>query len=120
MRRKVDGGTEKGGVMTVMVKDLVDIEETAITREETRTRLGLRGSVVGREDAGTSYLRVEWADGHVTELSAAWIASHVRGLVQPHARKLRTVAPSVTARSYPSSGTEGVSTSSGYSNYSNL
>ena len=38
--------------MTVMVKDLVDIEETAITREETRTRLGLRGAVVGRGDAG--------------------------------------------------------------------
>ena len=38
--------------MAVMVKDLVDIEETGIRRDATRMRLGLSGVVVGRGCAG--------------------------------------------------------------------
>ena len=33
LRGQLDEGTEKGGVMTAMVKDLVDLEEAAIIRE---------------------------------------------------------------------------------------
>ena len=51
-RGKLDEGTEKGGFMTEMVKYLVYLEETAIRRDVTRTRLGLRGAVLGRGGAG--------------------------------------------------------------------
>ena len=51
-RDQLDEGTEKGGVMTAMVKDLVDIEDTEIRREAIRTRMGLRGALVGRGGAG--------------------------------------------------------------------
>ena len=52
LRGQLDQGTEKGGVMTAMVKDLVDLEEAAIRREAMRMRLGLSGAVVGRGGAG--------------------------------------------------------------------
>ena len=52
LRGKLDKRTEKGGVMTAMVKDLVDIEETVIRKEVMRTRLGLSGAVVGRGGSG--------------------------------------------------------------------
>ena len=35
-----------------MVKDLVDIEKTAIRREAVRMSMGLRGAVVGRGGSG--------------------------------------------------------------------
>ena len=50
---KVDEGTGKGVFMTTMVKDLVNIEETAIRRETMRMRLGLCGAVLGGGGAGT-------------------------------------------------------------------
>ena len=49
---QLDEGTDKGGVMTAMVKDLVNLEAAAIRREAMRMRLGLRGAVVGRGGAG--------------------------------------------------------------------
>ena len=52
LRGEIHEGTEKDRVMTEMVKDLVDLEETAIMREAMRMRLGLRGAVVGRGGAG--------------------------------------------------------------------
>ena len=52
MRGKLDEGTEKGGVMTAMVKYLVDLEEKSIRREAMRIRMDLRGAVVGRGGAG--------------------------------------------------------------------
>ena len=52
LRGQLDEGTEKGVVMKVMVKYLVDLEKTAMRREVIRIRLGLRGTVVGREGAG--------------------------------------------------------------------
>ena len=52
LRGKLDNGTEKGAVMTVMVKDLFDLEEAVIRREEMRMRLGLRATVVGIGGAG--------------------------------------------------------------------
>ena len=48
MRGKLDEGTDKGRVMKVMVRDLVDLEEAEIIREAMKMRLGLRGKVVGR------------------------------------------------------------------------
>ena len=52
LRVKLDEGTEKGGVMIAMLKDLVGIYEAEIKREAMRMRLGLRGAVVGRGGAG--------------------------------------------------------------------
>ena len=52
MRAQLDEGADKGRVMAVMVKDLVNIEEVLIRRESIRMRLGLRGAVVGRGGAG--------------------------------------------------------------------
>ena len=46
LRGEIDEGTEKGGFITVMVKDLANLEEAAI-----RMRLGLCGEVVGRGGA---------------------------------------------------------------------
>ena len=43
LKRQLDKETDKGGVMTAMVKDLVDLEEA-----EIRMKLGLCGAVVGR------------------------------------------------------------------------
>ena len=54
LRAQLDEGTEKGGVMTSMVKDLADLEEATIRREAMRTTLGPRAAVVGRGDAGMS------------------------------------------------------------------
>ena len=48
MRGEIDEGMEKGGVMTAMLKDLFDLEETAIRREAIMTSLGLCGAVAGR------------------------------------------------------------------------
>ena len=48
LRVKLDEGTEKGGVMIAMLKDLVGIYEAEIKREAMRMRLGLRGTLVGR------------------------------------------------------------------------
>ena len=48
LRGQLDEGADKGGVMTEMVKDLVDIEGTEIRRETTMMRMGLCGAVVGR------------------------------------------------------------------------
>ena len=52
LRRQLYEGTEKGGVMTPMVKDLVDLEEAEIKREAMRMRLGLCGALVVRGGAG--------------------------------------------------------------------
>ena len=52
LRGQLDEGTEKGGVMKVMVKDLVDIEDAEIRRKVMGMRLGLRGALVGRGSAG--------------------------------------------------------------------
>ena len=52
LRRKLDEVTEKGGVMTEMVKYLLDIEEAVIMRKAMMVRLGLHGAVVGRGGDG--------------------------------------------------------------------
>ena len=52
LRGKLDEGTEKGRVMKAMVKDLVNIEEEEISREEMRVRLGLCGEVAVRGGDG--------------------------------------------------------------------
>ena len=52
LRGKLDEGTEKGGVMTEMGKDLFDPEEAGIRREAMMMRLGISGTVVGRGSAG--------------------------------------------------------------------
>ena len=52
LRGKLDEGTEKGGVMTEMGKDLFDPEEAGIRREAMMMRLGICGTVVGRGGAG--------------------------------------------------------------------
>ena len=41
LRGKLDEGMDKGGVMTAMVKDLINIEEAAIRREAMGMRLSL-------------------------------------------------------------------------------
>ena len=53
LRGELDEGTEKGIIMTAMVKDLVDLEEAAIRRKAMRMRLGLCGALVGRGGDGT-------------------------------------------------------------------
>ena len=57
LREKLDGGTDKGRVMTATVKYRVNLEEAVIRREAMRMRLGLRGAVVGREGAGMRNIR---------------------------------------------------------------
>ena len=52
LRGELDEGMEEGRIMTAIVKDLVDLEETAIRRNVTRMRMVLYGVVVGRGDAG--------------------------------------------------------------------
>ena len=53
VRGKLDEGKEKGRVMTAMMKDLVNIEDSAIRMEVMRMRMGLCGEVVGRGGDGT-------------------------------------------------------------------
>ena len=52
LRGKLDKGTDKVTVMTVMVKDLVDIKEAVIRKEAMRMRLGLRATVAAIGGAG--------------------------------------------------------------------
>ena len=52
LRGEVYEGKEKGRVMTMLAKDLVNLEEVAIRREVIRMRLGLCGAVLGRVGAG--------------------------------------------------------------------
>ena len=49
---EIDEGTEKYGIMTAMVKDLVDLEEAALRREAMRMRLVLCSALVGRGVSG--------------------------------------------------------------------
>ena len=53
LRGQLDEGTDKGGVIASMMKDLVYLEEKLIRREAMKTSLGLRSAVVGRGGAVT-------------------------------------------------------------------
>ena len=57
--------------MTAMLKDLVDIEETAIRREAMRTRLGICGAVLGRRDTV-----MRKGDDDATELASLEFDTH--------------------------------------------
>ena len=54
-----------------MVKDLVDLEDTAIRREEVRTSLGLHGAVVGRGGS-----RMRKGGDNAVELAALEFETH--------------------------------------------
>ena len=65
LRGQLDEGTEKGGVIISMVKDMVYLDEAEIRREATGMRLGLCGAIVGRGSAGTRK-----KDGTAAEIAA--------------------------------------------------